>query len=210
MFLPQGLHTCSSLWRKCRLARWLSGKESCQCRKCSFDLWIGKIPWRRKWQPTLVFLSGKSHGQRSLVGCSPWGLRVRPDWAHMHAGENAFIRQDELRPWPGVTSAQPAVSLLCRVVLIPCLPLIILVTCFIFLLALIKYAMLYILLILCVSASIRKVNSSAGQGWMPSEHVLNESPCPTKWSIVFKSLYMLYHMKELPSAVSLGKVLLGK
>lgn len=98
----------------------------------------------------------------------------------MHAGENAFIRQDELRPWPGVTSAQPAVSLLCRVVLIPCLPLIILVTCFIFLLALVKYAMLYILLILCVSAPIRKVNSSAGQGRMPSEHVLNESPCPTK------------------------------
>ena len=39
-------------------------------------------PWRRKWQPTPVFLPGKSHGQRSLVGCSPWGLkRVRLDWA---------------------------------------------------------------------------------------------------------------------------------
>ena len=41
-----------------------SGKESiCQCRrlrKCEFDLWIGKIPWRRKWQPTPVFLPGKS------------------------------------------------------------------------------------------------------------------------------------------------------
>ena len=33
----------------------------------------GKIPWRRKWQPTPVFLPGESHGQRSLVGCSPWG-----------------------------------------------------------------------------------------------------------------------------------------
>ena len=32
----------------------------------------GKIPWRRKWQPTPVFLPGKSHGQRSLVGYSPW------------------------------------------------------------------------------------------------------------------------------------------
>ena len=31
------------------------------------------VPWRRKWQPTPVFLSGKSHGQRNLVGCSPWG-----------------------------------------------------------------------------------------------------------------------------------------
>ena len=38
-----------------------------------FDPWVGKIPWRRKWQPTPVFLPGKSHGQRSLVGYSPWG-----------------------------------------------------------------------------------------------------------------------------------------
>ena len=34
---------------------------------------VGKISWRRKWQPTLVLLPGKSHGQRSLVGYSPWG-----------------------------------------------------------------------------------------------------------------------------------------
>ena len=33
----------------------------------------GKIPWSRKWQPTPVFLPGKSHGQRSLAGLSPWG-----------------------------------------------------------------------------------------------------------------------------------------
>ena len=33
-----------------------------------FDPWVGKIPWRRKWQPTLVFSPGESHGQRSLVG----------------------------------------------------------------------------------------------------------------------------------------------
>ena len=39
--------------------------------------WVGKIPWRRAWQPTLVFLPGESHGQRSLVGCSPLGCRVR-------------------------------------------------------------------------------------------------------------------------------------
>ena len=37
------------------------------------DPWVGKIPWTRKWQPTPVFLPGKSHGQRSLVGYSPWG-----------------------------------------------------------------------------------------------------------------------------------------
>ena len=38
-----------------------------------FDPWVGKIPWRRKWQPTPVFLPGKSYGQRSLAGYSPWG-----------------------------------------------------------------------------------------------------------------------------------------
>ena len=37
--------------------------------------WVRKIPWRRKWQPTPVFLPGKSHGQRSLVGYSPWGRK---------------------------------------------------------------------------------------------------------------------------------------
>ena len=38
-----------------------------------FDLWVGKIPWRRKWQPTPLFWPGKSHGQRSPEGHSPWG-----------------------------------------------------------------------------------------------------------------------------------------
>ena len=65
-----------------RLPRWLSGKESaCQCRRHGFESWVGKIPWRREWQATLVFLPGESHGQRSPVGCSPWGGRVRHDWA---------------------------------------------------------------------------------------------------------------------------------
>ena len=52
--------------------RWPSGIESaCQCRrckKCSFDPWVGKISWRRKWQPMPVFLPGEFHEQRSLVG----------------------------------------------------------------------------------------------------------------------------------------------
>ena len=56
---------------------WLSSKESaCQCRRCrgcGFDPWVRKIPWRKKWQPTLVFLPGKLHGQKRLVGYSPWG-----------------------------------------------------------------------------------------------------------------------------------------
>ena len=58
-----------------------SGKEpACQCRhkrhkrthkRHGFNPWVGKIPWRRKWQPTPVFLPGESHGQRSLAGYSP-------------------------------------------------------------------------------------------------------------------------------------------
>ena len=55
---------------------WLRGQSVCQqCRRPGFDPWVGKIPWRRKWQPTPVLLPKKSHGQRSLVGYSPWGLR---------------------------------------------------------------------------------------------------------------------------------------
>ena len=58
------------------LTRWHSGMESaCQCRKRRFDPWLRKIPWRRKWQPTPVFLPGKLHGQGSLVGYGPWGCK---------------------------------------------------------------------------------------------------------------------------------------
>ena len=57
-----------------------SGKEStCQCRRPRFNLWFGRIPWDRKWQPTPVFLPKKFHGQRSLVDYSPWGHRVGHD-----------------------------------------------------------------------------------------------------------------------------------
>jgi len=37
--------------------------------------WVGNIPWSRKWQPTPVFLPGKIHEQKSLVGYSPWGCK---------------------------------------------------------------------------------------------------------------------------------------
>ena len=58
------------------LPRWLSGKEStCQCRGWGFNPWVRKIPWRGKWQPTPVFLPGKSHGRRSLMGYSPRGRK---------------------------------------------------------------------------------------------------------------------------------------
>ena len=56
-------------------------KSICQFSRCGLDPWVRKIPWRRKWQPTPVFLPGESHGQRSLVGYSPWGpKRGRHNW----------------------------------------------------------------------------------------------------------------------------------
>ena len=52
---------------------WLRWWSVClQYRKPRFNSWVGKILWRRKWQPTPVLLPGKSHGGRSLVGYSPW------------------------------------------------------------------------------------------------------------------------------------------
>ena len=53
----------------------VSKESACQCRTPGFKSWVRKIPWRRKWQPTPVLLPGKSHGQRSLVGYSPWGRK---------------------------------------------------------------------------------------------------------------------------------------
>ena len=54
-----------------------SGKEpACQCRRpkrCGFNPWVRKIPWRGAPQPTPAFLPGESSGQRSLAGYSPWG-----------------------------------------------------------------------------------------------------------------------------------------
>ena len=46
-----------------------------KCRRHRITLWVGKITWRRKWQPTPVFLPGQFHGQRRLVCYSPWDLK---------------------------------------------------------------------------------------------------------------------------------------
>ena len=82
-----------------QLPRWLSGKESsCQGRRHWFHPWVGKIPWRRKWQPTPVFLPGESHERRSLVGRSPH--RVAKNWARLSnqttgEGEQQRSRQSQ-------------------------------------------------------------------------------------------------------------------
>ena len=50
---------------------------------CEFDPWVGKISWRRPWQPTPVFLPGKSHGQRSLVGYSQQSHKKLDNWIQL-------------------------------------------------------------------------------------------------------------------------------
>ena len=78
-------------------------KESaCQCRrykKHGYDPWVGKILWRRKWQPTLVFLPRKFHGQRSLVGYNPRDHKVldKTRRAHTHT-HNTFLLRCPIAP----------------------------------------------------------------------------------------------------------------
>ena len=48
------------------------------------DPQVGKMPWRRVWQPTPIFLPGESHGQRSLVGYSPWGREELDTTERLH------------------------------------------------------------------------------------------------------------------------------
>ena len=64
-----GMQTPGSSPKASQAAEWSPG----DCRRHRFDPWVRKIPWRRAWQPTPVFLPGESHGQRSLVDYSPWG-----------------------------------------------------------------------------------------------------------------------------------------
>ena len=73
-----GLHRVGHDWSDLAICAvyfsgiWLSGEESTwQCRSLRFDPWVTKMPWRRKWELTPVFLPGKSHGQWSLAGYSP-------------------------------------------------------------------------------------------------------------------------------------------
>ena len=73
----------SNMYKDFVLPMWHSGQEStCQCRRHGF---VGKILWSKKWQPTPVFLLGKFHGQRSLVGCmQSMACRVGHEWATEH------------------------------------------------------------------------------------------------------------------------------
>ena len=73
--------------------------NTCQCRRCQrfrFHPWIGKIPWRRTWQPTPVLLPGESHGQRSLAGCSPQG---RKEWDTTEVTQHTCMHAFPNVPW---------------------------------------------------------------------------------------------------------------
>ena len=86
------MHTYMCIWYLYHILqvfvpKWLRDREyACQCRRCGFDPTDGKIPWRREWLPTLVFLPGKSHGQRSLVSYSPRSSKESDitEWLSMH------------------------------------------------------------------------------------------------------------------------------
>ena len=53
-------------------------------RRLRFDPWVGKIPWRRKWLPTPIFLPEEFYGQRSLVGYNPWDNKDSDMTEHAH------------------------------------------------------------------------------------------------------------------------------
>ena len=70
------------------LPRWLSGKKfACNAgdiMRYGFDPCVGKVPWRRAWKPTPVFLPGESYGQRNPVGCNSWGHKEPDKTEHTH------------------------------------------------------------------------------------------------------------------------------
>ena len=61
-----------------------SKASACNAGGPGFHSWVGQIPWRRKWQSIPALLPGKSHGRRSLVGCSPWGRKELDTTERLH------------------------------------------------------------------------------------------------------------------------------
>ena len=94
-----------------RLPWWLRQWSVClQCRRPGFNPWVGKIPWRRKWQPTPVLLPGKFHGQRSLVGYSPWDGKESDTTERLHSlcvnsqatvGPQQLLQVQFIQQWEG-------------------------------------------------------------------------------------------------------------
>ena len=95
------------------LPRWLNGKESaCQCRRCRFNFWIGKISWKKKWQPTLVFLPGNPMDKGA---CSQWDSKDSDmtEQLNMNTGILMHKLLQILYPLDGLTHFIIVNSLLC-------------------------------------------------------------------------------------------------
>ena len=81
-------------------------------KRCRFDPWFRKIPWRKAWQPTAVFLPGESHGQKCLRGYKLIGLpRVRHDWNNLACMQarpcnEASINIPKLQNWKSFQAAE--------------------------------------------------------------------------------------------------------
>ena len=87
-------HSSILAWRG--FTWWLRDKEIClQCRTPGFDPWVRKIPWRRAWQPTPVFLPEESHRHRSPAGYSPWGWKESDMTEQLSTGQ----RKKALDQW---------------------------------------------------------------------------------------------------------------
>ena len=71
-------------------------QHSLQCKRPRCNLWVRKVPWRRKWQPTPVFLPGKSHGQRSLGGYGPWDHKEKNTTERLNH-HHGFFRAELLK-----------------------------------------------------------------------------------------------------------------
>ena len=110
-------------WRdlKLRMTQPHSGEES-TCQRHRFNPWVGKIPWRRAWQPSSVFLPGRFHEQRSLAGCSLWG-RTESGTAEITKQQQhiinwrtpiyIFIEKSKLLPLLSATNYKPQMQLHC-------------------------------------------------------------------------------------------------
>ena len=94
-FLPSKIRT---FWRTRASLRAQMVKNLPTMGRPGFDPWVGKIPWRRKWQPTPVFLPGEFHGQRSMVAYSPWGRK--------ESDTTQWVTLWRVNPWKEVTMCQ--------------------------------------------------------------------------------------------------------
>ena len=117
----KALGKCQRLWSGLGVPGGTDAQESaCQCRRrkrCGFNPWVRKIPWRREWPPTPVFLPGEPHGQRSLVGYSLWthkeldtAERLSTHASHVSAECTCGKTERETRLALHWTSMQPLVT----------------------------------------------------------------------------------------------------